>query len=162
VDASVQPPTDRAIAAAGPPLAVQQTTIIQVGARKSVAGAVLLALFFGPIGMIYATVAGALVMLVVNLFMIFATFGIGLLVTVPLGALWAGISASSHNRQLGAMSSQAIAAVPPAAPATAPAGWHDDPEGGQRLRYWDGSQWTGHYADHPLGEGQHPAIDGDG
>ena len=28
-----------------------------------------------------------------------------------------------------------------------PAGWKDDPEGGEGLRYWDGQQWTDHY--HP-------------
>jgi len=27
----------------------------------------------------------------------------------------------------------------------AAAGWYDDPEGGDRLRYWDGSQWTEHF-----------------
>jgi hypothetical protein len=35
-----------------------------------------------------------------------------------------------------------------AAPAAAvPAGWHPDPWGQKRLRYWDGTQWTGHTAD---------------
>jgi hypothetical protein len=28
-----------------------------------------------------------------------------------------------------------------------PAGWHPDPWGQKRLRYWDGTQWTGHTAD---------------
>jgi Protein of unknown function (DUF2510) len=38
--------------------------------------------------------------------------------------------------------------VQPAQPAaTAPAGWHPDPWGQKRLRYWDGTQWTGHTAD---------------
>jgi hypothetical protein len=36
--------------------------------------------------------------------------------------------------------------VQPAQPA-APAGWHADPWGQKRLRYWDGTQWTGHTAD---------------
>lgn len=43
-------------------------------------------------------------------------------------------------------------AVPPAQPAqpaqpAAPAGWHADPWRQKRLRYWDGTQWTGHTAD---------------
>jgi len=38
--------------------------------------------------------------------------------------------------------------VTPAQPAAAvPAGWHPDPWGQRRLRYWDGTQWTGHTAD---------------
>jgi hypothetical protein len=35
--------------------------------------------------------------------------------------------------------------VQPTQPA-APAGWHADPWGQKRLRYWDGTQWTGHTA----------------
>jgi hypothetical protein len=27
-----------------------------------------------------------------------------------------------------------------------PAGWYPDPNGGPQQRYWDGSQWTNHYA----------------
>lgn len=30
----------------------------------------------------------------------------------------------------------------------APAGWNPDPHGGHELRYWDGTQWTEHVADH--------------
>lgn len=126
---------------ASPPV-VQQTTVIQVGSRKSVGGAVLLALFFGPIGMIYATVAGALVMFFVNVIVAFLTFGIGLLITIPIGAVWAGIAASTHNDNLGAMSTQA-------AGAGSPPGWHDDPEGSGKLRYWNGSEWTSNFADRP-------------
>lgn len=36
--------------------------------------------------------------------------------------------------------------MPPAV--NVPAGWHPDPEGSGQLRYWDGSQWTGHF--HPV------------
>jgi uncharacterized protein YxjI len=32
-------------------------------------------------------------------------------------------------------------------PATAPAGWHPDPQGRHELRYWDGSKWTDHVSD---------------
>ena len=38
---------------------------------------------------------------------------------------------------------QPVQQVQPAAPA----GWHPDPWGQKRLRYWDGTQWTGHTAD---------------
>lgn len=31
------------------------------------------------------------------------------------------------------------------------AGWYDDPLGAQDLRWWDGSQWTGHVRDDPTG-----------
>lgn len=129
------------------PIAVQQTTVIQVGNHKSVAGAVLLALFFGPLGMIYSTVVGALVMLVVNILVAIVTLGLGLILTLPICAIWAGIAASNHNKQLNLA---AHAAVPFATGTPAsPAAWHDDPGGSGRLRYYDGQRWTDHYADHP-------------
>jgi hypothetical protein len=31
--------------------------------------------------------------------------------------------------------------------AAAPAGWYDDPWRQARLRYWDGTAWTGHTAE---------------
>jgi hypothetical protein len=111
------------------PVAVQQTTVIQVGAHKSVAGAVLLALFFGPIGMIYATVPGAIVMFFINIIVAIPTLGLGLFVTVPIGALWAGLAASSQNKRLQAVSAYQVTTpqaapspAPPAPPATTPAG----------------------------------------
>ena len=129
------------------PVAVQQTTVIQMSNHKSVAGAVLLALFFGPLGMIYSTVVGALVMLVINILVAIATLGLGLILTLPICAIWAGIAANNHNQQLNLA---AHAAVPFAAATPAsPAAWHDDPNGSGRLRYYDGLRWTDHYADHP-------------
>ena len=32
-------------------------------------------------------------------------------------------------------------------PAQSPPGWHPDPHGQARLRWWDGSQWTQHTQD---------------
>jgi Protein of unknown function (DUF2510) len=122
------------------PVAVQQTTVIQVGSQKSVAGAVLLAFFFGPLGMIYSTIPGALIMLVINIFVAVVTLGLGLLVTLPICAIWAGIAADSHNKQLGVSSQHAALA------GQGPAGWHPDPSGSGRLRYYDGVRWTDNYA----------------
>lgn len=123
------------------PVAVQQTTVIQVGSQKSVAGAVLLALFFGPLGMIYSTIPGALIMFVINVFVAVVTLGLGLLVTLPICAVWAGVAASSHNKRLGVSSQHAALAGQASA-----AGWHPDPSGSGRLRYYDGLRWTDNYA----------------
>lgn len=67
---------------------------------KSVGGAVLLALLFGPLGMFYATVPGALIMLLISIVIVPATLGAGLLVILPVCMIWAGASASSHNDRL--------------------------------------------------------------
>ena len=40
---------------------------------------------------------------------------------------------------------------------TPPAGWHPDPENSQRLRYWDGQQWTS--ATQPIPAAQTPTLE---
>jgi hypothetical protein len=130
-------------------MAVQQTTVIQVIDRKSVGAAVLLALFFGPLGMIYSTVVGALVMFVISLLVAVATLGLGLIITVPICAVWAGIAANSHNNRLNLTAHATAVPIATPAPVAAPAAWHDDPHGSGRLRYYDGLRWTDHYADRP-------------
>jgi hypothetical protein len=71
-----------------------------VGQPKSVAVAFLAALFLGPLGMLYGTVGGAFLMFIVNIVAAGLTAGVGLLVTIPLGALWAASAALSHNARL--------------------------------------------------------------
>jgi Protein of unknown function (DUF2510) len=96
--------------------------------------------------MLYATIPGAIVMFFVNLLIGIPTLGLGLLVTIPIGPVWAGVGASSHNKGLGMYAqSAAVPAMQPAAAAQTPAGWYPDPDGGNRQRYWDGRQWTSHY-----------------
>jgi hypothetical protein len=67
---------------------------------RSVRLAVVLGLVFGPLGMFYSTIPGAIVMLVLSLIIVPMTMGFGLIVTLPACALWAGLSARSHNKKL--------------------------------------------------------------
>ena len=46
-----------------------------------------------------------------------------------------------------AQPTQPVQPAQPGASAAVPAAWHPDPWGQKRLRYWDGTQWTGHTAD---------------
>lgn len=123
------------------PAVVQQTTVVQVGSGKSVGLAILLAVLFGPLGMLYATVPGAIVMFLLSLLIVVPTVGVGLVFTWLVGIVWAGIAANSHNRGL------TVAAQSVATHTHSPAAWHPDPDGSGRLRYWDGWRWTDHYAD---------------
>lgn len=100
------------------PAAVQQTTVIQMGNHKSVGGAVALAFVFGPLGMLYATVVGGIVMFFVTIPVAFFTLGLGLLITIPTCMLWAGLAASSHNKRLQGVAGQQT--IAPAAAVTAP------------------------------------------
>jgi hypothetical protein len=76
------------------------TQVVVVGSRKSVGIAVALSICFGPLGMLYSTVGGAVVMFFLNLVVAVVTLGFGLLLTWPICVLWAAHAASEHNRQL--------------------------------------------------------------
>jgi len=84
----------------------QQSQIIVVGNSKSIALAIILALFFGPLGMLYSTVPGAAIMFFVKLVVVCLgvfTLGIGfllLLITQPACVVWAASSAANHNSRI--------------------------------------------------------------
>lgn len=77
------------------------TRVVVVGSHRSVGVAMLLAFFFGPLGMLYSTVGGAFVMFFATFFVALITMGFGLIIMWPLSVLWAGYAASEHNRRLG-------------------------------------------------------------
>ena len=71
-----------------------------VTAPKSYALAVLLATLFGPFGLFYATVSGAVIMLVVAIALAMFTFGIGVFLVWPVCIVWALRAVSVHNRRV--------------------------------------------------------------
>jgi hypothetical protein len=81
---------------------IQQSgpSVVYVAQNKSVVLAVLLAFFFGPLGMLYSTVIGALVTFFVGGALILVTLGVGILLVLPICMIWAGASAASHNKRL--------------------------------------------------------------
>ena len=78
----------------------QNVNVVVTRTTKNVGTAVALALFFGPLGMFYSTIVGAIIMMVISLIVGILTFGLGLLITIPLGAVWAGIAAHLHNKKI--------------------------------------------------------------
>jgi len=60
----------------------------------------MLTIFFGPLGLLYSSVAGGLVMLVVSVVVGFLTLGIGLFVTHPICIIWGAVAASTYNKKL--------------------------------------------------------------
>jgi len=76
------------------------TQVVVVADRKSVGVAILLTLLFGPLGMLYSTIGGAVIMCLVTFFVAAVTFGLGLFVTWPICVIWAAYAASEHNRRL--------------------------------------------------------------
>jgi len=71
----------------------QKAQTIIVKSPKNVGLAAGLGFFFGPIGMCYSTLIGALVMFLVNIV-------VGFIFTFPICAVWAYIAAKKYNQQL--------------------------------------------------------------
>lgn len=100
-----------------------QFVVLSNGSEKSVGTAVVLSLFFGPLGMLYSTGIGALVMFFANLVVVPMSLGAGLVITVPIGCFWAASAASEHNRKL----RQPIQAYAPMAQQLPPASYYPPP-----------------------------------
>lgn len=103
------------------PLQQVQVNQISVAPRqeKSVAVALVLTFFFGPLGMLYSTVVGAIVMFFANLILGTLTFGLFLLISWPIQMIWAGVAAS-ETRKAAIPTVNVQGAAPMAAPMTAP------------------------------------------
>jgi len=71
-------------------------------APKSMGVATLLAFFFGPLGLLYATVKGGLIMMAVGLLIGVITVGLGLILIWPVCVVWAAMATKNHNGRLGA------------------------------------------------------------
>ena len=78
----------------------QKPQTIIVKSTKNVGLAAGLGFFFGPLGMCYSTLKGALVMFLVNIVIAVLTLGFGCLITLPFCAIWAYMAAKKYNEQL--------------------------------------------------------------
>jgi hypothetical protein len=87
--------------------------VIVIASTKSTGLAIILALLFGPLGLLYSSVLAAVVMLIASLLAILFTAGLGLLLTQPIGAIWAALAVMSHNKKIvGGVNSSLAAARP--------------------------------------------------
>ncbi len=75
----------------------QAPSVVVAVAPKSMALAIVLAAFFGPLGMLYSTVTGAVVMFLASIAVASVTFGIGLIFMWPICIVWAAVAASQAN-----------------------------------------------------------------
>ncbi len=79
-----------------------QQVVIAVS-PKNVGIAIILTVLFGPLGMFYSTVKGAIIMMVVALVLAVCTFfigGAGAFLAWPFCVIWAGVAANNHNKKL--------------------------------------------------------------
>jgi hypothetical protein len=66
--------------------------------RKSVVLSLVLTFFFGPFGMLYSTVPGALIMMVLYVALGIPTLGWAIAVLHPIAMIWGAIAADRANR----------------------------------------------------------------
>jgi hypothetical protein len=76
---------------------ISTTTNATVTIRKSRFIAFLLTFFFGPIGLLYTTVLGALIMTIFGGLFIFLTAGFGAIIIWPLSMIIAVLTAGKRN-----------------------------------------------------------------
>lgn len=77
---------------------VQKIVVVQA-AGKSMAVAIILSILFGPLGMMYSTVKGGIIMLAISLLAAVFTLGFGLFITWPICVIWAAVATNSHNKK---------------------------------------------------------------
>ncbi len=75
----------------------QKIVIVQ---GKSAGISFLLTFLFGPLGMLYSTIVGGIIMFFVSLVVGFVTLGVGLIFTWPICVIWGIVAVNSHNKQL--------------------------------------------------------------
>ena len=68
-----------------------------MGKRKSVVLSLVLTFFLGPFGMLYSTVAGALIMLVLYVGLEIITLGWAIAVLHPIAMIWGAVAADRSN-----------------------------------------------------------------
>ena len=66
--------------------------------RKSVVLSLVLTFFFGPFGMLYSTLPGALIMLVLYVVLGIITVGWAIAVLHPIAMIWGALAADRANR----------------------------------------------------------------
>lgn len=79
---------------------VSQTNIVIVGKAKSTGTAFILAFLFGPLGLLYATVPGGLIMIVLALILFFVLPLVGPIITWIVSIIWAVAAANAANSKL--------------------------------------------------------------
>jgi len=81
-------------------MANEQPQRVIVTSTKSMGISIILTVFFGPLGMLYSTIWGGIIMLVISAVVGLLTFGLGLLITWPICIIWAAVATNSYNKKL--------------------------------------------------------------
>lgn len=67
---------------------------------KSVGLSLLLTILFGPLGMLYSTIGGGILMLIISILLGVFTFGWSALITWPICVIWGAMAVNGYNRRI--------------------------------------------------------------
>ena len=81
-------------------LPTSKPQIVIAKSTKSMGITLLVTALFGPLGMFYATVTGAIVMLIISTIAGFLTLGMSLFITNPICMIWGAIATKKYNDNL--------------------------------------------------------------
>lgn len=76
----------------------QTNNIVIMGSQKSTGTAFILTFLFGPLGLLYATTAGGIIMIFVSIIVGALTFGLGLIFTQIVCIIWAVVAVNNANQ----------------------------------------------------------------
>lgn len=73
-------------------------TNVVIISKKNVGVAILLTIIFGPLGMLYSTISGALIMTILSMTIGVLTMGLGMIIIWPICIIWAASAAQTYNQ----------------------------------------------------------------
>ncbi len=81
-------------------MAENQTPVVVTRSPKSQGIGVILCLLFGPLGLFYSSIIGAIIMIIIAIPVAIVTLGIGMIPINLICCVWNLIAVSSHNKKL--------------------------------------------------------------
>lgn len=81
-------------------MANEQPQMVVTTSTKSMGISIILTVLFGPLGMLYSTIWGGVIMAVISIIFGIVTLGFGFLLTWPICIIWAAVATSSYNKKL--------------------------------------------------------------
>ena len=78
----------------------QQPERVIVTPTKNMGTSIILTILFGPLGMLYSTIWGGVIMFIISAIVGILTIGLGLIITWPICVIWAAVATSSYNKKL--------------------------------------------------------------
>jgi len=78
---------------------MEGTNKVIVVSQKNLGLSLILTIIFGPLGMLYSTIMGGIIMIIVSFIVMLLTFGMGIFFTWPVCVIWGTVAVVNHNKK---------------------------------------------------------------